>query len=139
MNNKHKYHAQMCLIPQCPPKAMAACQQQIAFRFTHDPVAADDFLPPYQINPRRALEKNRKCSGWALSFFVTQSQAQRKYEELKAICKNIKETIGTHISTVDLKEDDGLASAPARSGHFDLYEWDSADFSGRGSVVLQLP
>ena len=90
-------------------------------------------------NPSRRLPNNEKFSGYALSCFDSQQNAEKRYA---ALCKSFKrtpKTIGDALSGGQLENQDGLVTTPDKiSGHFDLYEYASCDLNKIFKIIETL-
>jgi hypothetical protein len=130
---EHKYQDNVRALPNCPPDG---CRRgrRTCFRFVFDDVSdPNNFVPVLKRNPKRALKMSdlQRCSGWALSFFITLAQAVLVYEKLQAQGVPVKRALGTQIARGSLGTADGLMTDPDDDGHFDLHEVVGLDLIGR--------
>jgi hypothetical protein len=120
-----KYNSQLCDIDNCPPKSVKV-NEQIAFRFVHEPICEKSFLPQGVKNPKRVHNEpsaKTKCSLLALSFFTSEDKAKKRYNALKKNVSNISKTLGTHIAVGNLKPEHGFQTPVcSKSSHFDFFE-----------------
>lgn len=111
-----------------------------AYRFVFSNNIPNSYIPIYLMSPKRATtaaEKNElKTSGYALSLFNTEDNAQKEYAKLCATCRNIKLTIGDTVSYGVLTSKDGMISKiNSSNGHFDLYEFKGCDLAQRFTLL----
>lgn len=130
-----KYAEEIATIPSCPPSKCEPRDQQ-AFRFVFSPVGEKSFLPPARINPVRQFSKDSaRCSGYALSFFVTREEAIAAYSRLRSGFPNVASTIGDHLAEGQVQPADGIATAPTGRGHFDLFEEQGCNLAPRFKII----
>ena len=131
-----KYCRGCAAFEDCPPPH---CQPRSGewFRIVFADNDAKSFLPPYQMNPQRALEPGESCDYWALTFFDTPQSACRKYSYLAKVLKDrMKLFFGDYIAKVQVSEQDGVASLPSkRSGHINLHEFLGAQLE-QNSIII---
>lgn len=110
-----------------------------AFRYVFSTDNPNNHKPVCIQNPSRRLPNREKLSGYALSCFNSQQNAEKKYA---ALCKSFRQTpktIGDSLSYGRLKDTDGMITKPdSASGHFDLYESASCDLSKTFHITKQL-
>lgn len=115
------------------PKGMAA------FRYVFSNCNLNNHKPVCIQKPSRRLPDNNKFSGYALSCFNSQRNAEKRYA---ALCKSFKKTpkvIGDSLSSGSLRDEDGMETTPdTNSGHFDLYESTICDLSKTFKIIEQL-
>lgn len=90
-----------------------------------------NFKPPI----KRTNHPNNKCSVWALSFFDTAKNANKRMKELCKHKKNLYKRIGTHVAVGDLNEKDGIANEPNDSGHFSLFEYEGVELKNKFTII----
>ena len=95
-----------------------------AYRFVFSNNIPNSYIPVYLMSPKRATtaaEKNKlKTSGYALSLFNTEDNAQKEYAKLCATHRNIKLTIGDTVSYGVLTSKDGMISKiNSSNGHLE--------------------
>lgn len=110
-----------------------------AFRYVFSDNNPNNHKPVCIQNPSRRLPDNEKFSGYALSCFNSQQNAEKRYATL---CKSFKRTpkaIGDSLSGGSLRNEDGMVTKPdTNSGHFDLYESTTCDLSKTFKIIEQL-
>lgn len=80
-----------------------------------------------------------KFSGYALSCFDSQQNAEKRYASLCKSFKRTPKTIGDGLSGGQLENKDGLVTTPDKiSGHFDLYEYASCDLNKIFKIIETL-
>ena len=135
--NKHgramqlKYADELGRYENCPP-ANVSPRSGEAFRFVHaDAADTRNFMVVSRLNPARLphLPDAVCCSSFALSLFSKKEKAIEFFGKLKNKNRNIHKSLGTHLATVTIDENDGHATADSVEGHFSLYESHSADLS----------
>lgn len=126
-------------IPQCPPEG-ARPVSRTSFRFVHSPTSdGRNFLCPAELNPARQFKNTaQKCAAHALSMFTTREKAVEFYRGLQVSNKQIHKTLGTHLACGRITEQDGIATRPGFSGHFDLFDFQDASFSTTFEIVEEL-
>lgn len=130
--NLFKYAEWMTDLPDCPP---ADCREVeiTAYRFVHvDLHHPNNFKPNRLLQPNRVLLSNKiKCKAWGLSFFDSPSDARASFARQVSKIPDFAKFVGTHLATVQLNPDDGIASQPDEThfGHFTFYEYIWADFT----------
>lgn len=116
---------------QMPP--LFAINQKIAFRFVFSDKPEKNHIPVYKQKPRRIISDKDKnslsTSGFALSCFEDENQAEKRYKQLKAHMKNISLTIGDALCAGYLSQSDGLITESNNETHYDLYEFKDCDLS----------
>jgi hypothetical protein len=134
-----KYLAELSRYPNCPPRS-AKQRSRPAYRFVHEDIKDKrNFLPVIKLNPAREIPENMLCDCLALSMFESVDTAKKRFATLKKKVRNIHKTIGTHLATCNLVEEDGLSTVANDDGHFSLYESKSATaWETRFSVVGDL-
>ena len=102
-----------------------------AYRYVFSSENINNHKPVYKQNPKRVITDTNKgslsTSGYALSCFEDEQKAIKKYNLLKATCKNIKLSIGDALSYGVLDENDGLVTVSNDESHYDLYEFNDCD------------
>lgn len=110
-----------------------------AFRYVFSDDNPNNHKPVCIQNPSRRLPDNERFSGYALSCFNSQHNAEKRYA---ALCKSFKRTpkaIGDSLSGGSLRNEDGMVTKPdPNSGHFDLYESTTCDLSKTFKIIEQL-
>lgn len=110
-----------------------------AFRYVFSSDNPNNHKPVCRQNPSRRLPDSEKFSGYALSCFNSQQNAEKRYN---ALCKSFKRTpkaIGDSLCSGKLRNEDGMVTTPdTNSGHFDLYESTTCDLSNTFKIIEQL-
>ncbi|NJL11226.1 MAG: hypothetical protein HC908_16645 [Calothrix sp. SM1_7_51] len=110
-----------------------------AFRFIFELTkeeSKNNFLPVLIQNPKRQLKAEAKCSGYALSCFDTEKNAEARYQKLMKNNRNIYKTIGTHLGKIYICETDGVVSEPNNDGPFDLHIYQETDFNSENKLEI---
>jgi hypothetical protein len=68
-----------------------------------------------------------KCLGFALSVYDSFNNAKKAFENVIKRFKNFPKIVGHRLAQIEVKKDDGLATEPAMSGHFDFFEYANTD------------
>ena len=85
------------------------------------------------------LSHQRKCEGWALSFYDTKDNSKSAWEKIISNRKDAYMKIGTHIAEVQIEETNGKADdVRVLDGHFNLLEYEDSNFEGKFSVIFDL-
>jgi hypothetical protein len=127
------------LVPQCPPAEATECDKE-CWRFTLNPITNNCFWPPKRRSPhRKASDDGEECSMWALSMYESEAQATRAYSMLAKSIKNIRKSIGDHLSRGLVTCDDGRCTPSNRRGHFDFHPYVGANFADGFRVIRALP
>ncbi|MBX3199420.1 MAG: hypothetical protein KF850_19935 [Labilithrix sp.] len=110
---QHKEHA----IADCPP---GGCREAsgVVFRFVHNPLSANDFLPTAPDIPARL----NQCKAWGLSLYASAAQARAAYKANIASRPKLVTRIGDHLAVGTLQPAHGLMHGPARDGHITFHE-----------------
>ena len=136
---RFKYGDELVKHPDCPPTTLCKCVTRRAFRFVHEDIKdSRNFLPPARVNPKRLFKPDERCDALALSMFCDEEKAVRFYDNLRKICKNIRNAIGSHLAGGQLKEADGMTTIDGEDGHFSLFESSAVDWEGRFEIVKVL-
>jgi hypothetical protein len=133
-----KYARELEVFENCPPPP-AATAVPVCYRFVHDPITAGCFLPHAMKPTRRRLNRPVKdsCSAYAVSLFVSEASARKRYGELLRFSN--ADWLGTHLAMVRLRAADGQQTTPRGTGHFDLHEYDGAALHVAARLVGPLP
>ncbi len=109
----------------------------MAYRFVHrDFEHQNNGLPAAKIDPSiYPPDHEMHCHSWALSVFSSQSAAEEKYNKSIRARPQLAAKVGDHIAKCHLLEDDGVCTAPTKSGHFSFFESESFDFCSRFEMV----
>jgi hypothetical protein len=122
-----------CPLPKCAPR------NGTVFRLVHNPPIADDFVPNRKLTPFRTFRDNKgRCSGWALSLWLSDTKLREKLGYLFA-GRPGRRIMGDHICKVTLAASDGLCSEPDSDGHFGLFEYETSSIGDGCIVVGQMP
>ena len=117
---KYQTYFENLTVP-CPPADYEA-QNKTAFRWIFDELEGEDnFIPVYFKNPKRFNEKSDKerCRALGLSFFDTLEMAERRFLQLKKrLGQEAYKTLGTHVASGEIAEEDGVNSIADVGGHF---------------------
>lgn len=138
---KLKYQKQIdCLLSEgLKLPALGAPNGIEAYRFVFLDENKNNHKPVSIQKPSRRLPDNKKLSGFALSCFNSQLNAEQRYKALCKSFKNTPKTIGDSLSSGRLNNEDGLVTAPDKiSGHFDLYESSSCNLSKTFKIIETL-
>lgn len=112
---KHAAHN----VRDCPP---GGCREAsgVAFRFVHNPMSANDFLPTAPEVPSRLT----MCKAWGLSLYASAEQARAAYRANIANRPKLLASgkIGNHLAVATLQPDHGRMHGPAPDGHITLHE-----------------
>lgn len=132
---KHKNDINIHAQVNCPP-IDAVEKEQDAYRFVNEPITNNDFLPHTQLGmaPRQTSPSHEKCSRCALSMFSSIESAQKTYD---SIPKKSKFRY-THIAKGLIIKPDGILHPPVPNGHFDFFEYDGVDLTGKFSIIKPL-
>lgn len=119
-----------CPMPDCKPLNVTA------LRLVHNPIISNDFLPVRRIFPTRRFSNNAgRCSGWALSMWMSEHELRNRAAGLFANRPGLRVVLGDHIATVKIAESDGLCTAPDERTHFGLFEYADAALEKSCSVI----
>jgi hypothetical protein len=136
----HKYEAQVCILDSCPPGDCAPAGGD-AFRFFFaDTDDERNLKPVLSIKPKRgnAWSDAERCSGWALSCYLSLEMARAHYLAILDEHPNFHKSVGTCVAGAALAPDDGVITQADDLGHFDLHESDGADLAGRFTIIEQV-
>ena len=122
---------------ECPDQNHCKPIAIMAYRFVDLDLANKDiYRPPLIINSSLIGTKcKNNCNGYALSFFTTMEFATAK---LLKILENTPMFHLNSIASCDITEADGVCSDPNNAGHFELHEFETAEFTNRFNVVKTL-
>lgn len=114
--------------------------EMVAYRFAHSEANNNNHKPVYVISPRRIISpiSQLSTSGYALSCFNTEDNAESAYRSLSRNFKKISQTIGDALTSGSITSSDGMITSIETSGHFDLYEYSSCDLNVSFTLVKQL-
>lgn len=111
----------------CPCAKAFGQRETVGFRFLKaDPAEENDFVPPAVLAPRG----RDTCAAYALSFFDSFENAQKKFKKL-ATRVDATSKYGRFIGRVRLSAADGLSSLPTKDGHIDLHPEQNVRFADR--------
>jgi hypothetical protein len=117
---KYKDRLATCADQPCP-NAKYQERACVGYRWVHDPLTVEDFLPPAC---RPGARKTSSCETYALSFFKSLDDAQERWKNLSR-AYDVETLYGTHAVKIEIETQDGRCSpANKRWGHFDLHEYD---------------
>jgi hypothetical protein len=135
----YKYQGALDGIPECPASHFSQMATE-AYRYVFTSNVRGSFLPVLELNPKRALKFTdlQRCSGWALSLFVSARTARANFEALRRTNPKIHKALGDAIAHGVITQQDGLCCAADEVGHFDLHEFANTEISSRFSVVETL-
>jgi hypothetical protein len=134
-----KYSDAVLDLNDCPPVSCVDASRE-AYRFAFEDLSDErHLLPPLKRKPKRALtwDHVRQCTGWALSFYVTEEDARNAYRivvQTIGLAK-VRKEVGTHLAHWPIRHGDGLLTDVDENGHFDLHEHSSVDFGGRITTI----
>ncbi len=126
-----KYERYLEEFPNCPPAGFKEVERE-AFRWTHNPLAANDFIPINIISepPARMLDElDKMCMGYGLSLFDSLENSKLKYKKLHKNLRphqkeQFKQDKGDCIAYLTLSMNHGIADIPNKNnGHFTLHEY----------------
>lgn len=107
------------------------------FVFCHDPEKSH--LPGYIKSPERALKGNvREIGGYGLSCLETLEAAESFYDILRISNKRIKTSIGDSIAKGEIINIDGVVDDSNTFKHFNLYEFENCNISGKFAIIRQI-
>ena len=120
----------------------APVDERPAYRFSHADINDPrNYLPLYLCDPKRKKYDEKKgisgCDGWSLSCYETQSAATEVLERHLKDKPLLAQKLGTHIMAGTWSAADGISGALDDHGHYDHFENDGVDLSGRFSIVVQ--
>lgn len=111
----------------CPCRRKFTSKSLTAYRFMHNQASQKNFIPPALLGDNREL----KCTSFALSFFRSIDEAQKKYISISKGYRSIKQRMGDHIGKIEILPTDGLASSFNTYGHMDLHPNEGIEFHNR--------
>lgn len=135
-----KYKSELVQLSDCPPKDDEYLYN-IAYRFVFSPLTRDSFIPQGIKSPSRisnANDSDVKCSLLALSMFISEDTAERRFYQLLKNHKNLKKSLGTHLAKGSILATDGLQYKANSMGHFDFHECSNANLVSQFSIVKEL-
>lgn len=135
-----KYQTELCSIANCPSPSCTNDRRK-AYRFVFNPINTDSFLPQGIKKPSRGhkeISDDEKCSLLALSMFISEKAACKRYEELRKKIKNIGKTLGSHLAEGVIQPHHGVMSQPNSKGHFDFFESSGVDLTKDFNVISNL-
>lgn len=135
MTSNYMYNKDISLIPKCPP-AGASSKNIEAWRWTAQPVTDNCFHPEALNNPKRFLDSSdyTKCSAWAVSMFITESDAKKRMDELCENNPKLRKKKGGYVSKGHITVSDGLVTKADSNGHFNFHPY--SNFNWKSSFVL---
>ncbi|MCW5804383.1 MAG: hypothetical protein KIT31_18580 [Deltaproteobacteria bacterium] len=132
-----KYTTDYRRIGNCPPAGCAAMRATV-FRWVYVPDPHDmSFVPPAKKNPARVWKDAAdECCGMGLSMFTNAGGARGLYAVLRKRLKDrVKDVLGTHLASVPLAPNHGIADAPDQHGHFNFFEHAGADLMPLSRII----
>lgn len=108
-----------------------------AYRWIFDDSNDQRNFTPLALNPN-ASSSRRRCSGWALSFHLTEEASVAAWEFFAQSRPNVHKKIGTQIAICDITTGDGKRSEADDYNHFNLIEYRNADFTNRFTPIRRL-
>jgi hypothetical protein len=122
----------------CPPSNCTSVNNsKIAARWVTGTIPDPaHFLPVRIETPSRKLGNSheKKCSGYALSFFESAEHARRCLQYMAANSPKF-EMKWTYIAHTLINPGDGLVSIADHKGHFDLHEFDHVRMEAQVQLV----
>ena len=127
---KLEYHAYLSKISDCPSKDCTE-KERDSFRWAHNPIKQEDFIPLAFEDSRRVLDETdeNQCKSYGLSLYDSLEQAVRQY---KAVYENQRTVIrqnkwkaskGEQVVFIRLHINDGVSSESNKNGHFTFYNY----------------
>lgn len=134
-----KYAGDVSDCPGCPPKNAKQCTRD-SFRFVYDDINhPENFMVVAKKTPNRKLDGPYAiCMAHALSLYSAEHLAIKRYQELKGDCKNIRESIGTHLAKGTIGPTDGFATDVQSDGHFSLFEAKGSNVGEKFAIICQI-
>lgn len=109
------------------------------FRFVFaDPANPNNHKPVYIQNPIRRNQGTISVSGYALSCFETQQNAETKFYALVGKFPKFARTAGDSLCSGLLDSADGEITNSNNEGHLDLFEYPNCNLSTKFTVVKNL-
>lgn len=144
IEKKLKYCQYLQQFPDCPHATFREIDRQI-FRWTHNPIAENDFLPINLIKPPpRWLDGSDKmCMAYGLSMFDTLDHSLTKYKKLYLKSRDLqkeqfKQDKGDHVVSLRVTPADGIADEPNEYGHFTFHEYSETHFEQREKTLTRI-
>lgn len=130
-----KYATYLNTIENCP-STKCSPKSGVAYRFVYEDLHhPHNLLPAALIRQRPYGTPEQRCSAYALSMFRSESEARSRFAQLEKHTRNLREKIGSHLASVVLCPNDGVASSIASNGHFDFFESAGVDLVPRLTLV----
>lgn len=113
-----------------------------AFRWIFDNETESNHLPIYLHRPQRFIQarekKSLKTSGFALSCYDNESNAENNFNRHSKSHPNFWKIVGNSISRGTIEDPDGRITIPSSSGHFDLYEFVECNLNDKFAITKKL-
>jgi hypothetical protein len=124
----------------CPPIGAAPMSKK-AFRWVANPMTTACFLPPGKKDPRRVNNTKgaANCGLFGVSMHISQQHSIDAFKKLEASFIEARKTLGGYVAEGALTVQDGLCTAPNQVGHFDLYEFDTANLKNSFVMLGVIP
>jgi len=116
-----KYDDELRNINNCPPPKLLQ-GKKLAYRFVHEPLCSDSFMPVAKLQPSRIFKGKGKCLSWGLSMYDTLSKAQNKITDMEIYNPNIRKSLGNKFAVGEIREETGSYTQSGSDGHFTLFE-----------------
>ncbi len=139
---KLKYLQYLKNFEKCPSADFIEVERE-AYRWTNNPVSANDFIPVNIMSeppPRMLDDSDKMCMAYGLSMFNSLINSLKKYEkEYKKRRQHQREQFiqdkGNHILQIKLTKNDGIADEPNEDkfGHFTFYEYSHISLEHKNS------
>lgn len=129
-----RYKEYLSKYSDCPPKDFVEKNFE-CFRWVHNPITEDDFLPvPLCTPPRKLTNSDIDCKLFSISLWKDLLTARMRYKEVyeniprKEKADEFIKLKGNLIAKLYLTNNDGVAESPNISGHISFYDYTSCNF-----------
>jgi hypothetical protein len=140
--SKFKYAAQLEQLPILCPAQNASEVNATAYRWVHNPISQNCFLPQALRNPRRlhaAKDAEERCSCWALSLHGTLNASVEAFQGMERSFKNARKIFGGWVAKGHLTSSHGVCTPADHNNHFDLHEYKGASVAAAFSAQQSIP
>lgn len=135
--SKWKYAKSLGDHDDCPPKSLRKVNMA-AYRFVGNPIAEGHFLPTAHVPGARQPGDVLRCTDYSLSMFNDKAKALAALTRLLTKYRQIANRMGSWIGKLHIREDDGEASKPSRSGHFEFFEYEGCNLQSRTKLAQEV-
>jgi hypothetical protein len=137
-----KYGSDLSQLKNCPPGRCQPVTREV-YRFVKasdgfegEMIDAESFVPPAKMKKKRVNRPGKpSCASMALSLFITEEGARKRYKELCIAYDDFPELVGDRLAFGTVKVEDGVQTHPNATGHVDLHEYAGVDLLAQFEII----